>query len=169
MVSQWWRFGKGKKADKTEKKIYMYIWNRYVPKPLNHMIIDPLKKIHSLVHSDGQTVVEYDSFLFGGRSFWATPSLSLVSSTLSSVSLSLPSATAGSKDIRPDFLCKGKPTPLSRKELSIKSSSDEWNDSSSPIKWLTMWIPSKGGWFEKPLWPFRHLSCQNKIQVNILK
>lgn len=169
MVSQWWKFGKDKKADKIEKNIYMYIWNRYVPKTLNnHMMTDPLKKIHSLVHSDGQTVVEYDSFLPGRRSFWATRSLSLVSSTLSSVSLSLPSATVGSKDIGPDFLCKGKPTPLSCRELSRKSSSEEWNDSSSPIKWLTMWIPSKGGWPEKPLWPFRHLSCQNKIQVNIL-
>ena len=113
-------------------------------------------------------MVEYDSLFLGGRSFRATWLLSVVSVTLSSVSLSLPPATAGSKDMGPDFLCKGKPMPLSRKELSIKSSSEEWNDSSSPIKWLTMWIPSKGGWPEKPLCPFRHLSCQNKIQVNIL-
>lgn len=123
--------------------------------------------MHSLGHSDGQTAVEYDALL-RGCSFWATRLPSLVSRVLSSASLSLPSARVGSKDIGPDFLCKGKPMPLSCKELSINSSSEEWNDSSSPIKWLTMWIPSKGGWLEKPLWPFRHLSCQNKIQVNIL-
>lgn len=77
----------------------------------------------------------------------------------------LPSAKAGFRDIGPDFLCKGKPMALSCKELSIKSSSDEWNNSSSPIRWLTMWIPSKGGRLEKSRWPFRHLSCENKVQV----
>lgn len=135
----------------------MYIWNRYVPKTPNHMASDPFKK-SSLGHSDGQTVVEYDS-LRGARSFETAWSLSLVCSTLSSVSLSLPSATWGFKDTGTELLCKGKPMPLSCKELSINSSSEECNDSSSPIKWLTMWIPSKGGWPEKPLWLFRHLSC----------
>lgn len=108
-------------------------------------------------HSDGQTAVAYGSLL-GGCAFGAPRSRSPVCSTLASGSLSLPSATAGSKDIRPDFLCKGKPMPLACKALSRKSSSEEGNDSSS-MTWLTMWIPSKGGWPGKPLWPFRHLSC----------
>lgn len=171
MVSQWWRFGKDIKADKNVKYIYyMYIYvhmKQICSK--NPQTYDnwSLKKIQCLGHSDGQTVVEYASLLRGGCSFRARWLLSLVSGTLSSASLPLPSATVGSKDSRPDFLSKGKPMPLSCKELSIKSSSEECNDSSSSSKWLTMWIPSKGAWPEKTLWPFRHLSCQNKIQDNI--